>query len=251
MMRRHLTIALLVGLVAAAAVPAQELRSSIDGDIRPAQVEEELQAVDARLRAGKWKAGLRHAQRLTETVIRRTWYGRELRRIVAELALYQAVAEANLGRRDDAIWHWHIAHNLTPAMRRRDLAPYGDAGKLLYEVPLRALGEVPAGFVVPEALAGSGRLVGPRQPKMPRKPTILNNTGAAIEGTGNFQAEVLVDERGRIQHPVVTSDHLHPIVIYASLEWLRQIPPFTPARFDGEPVDSLDRVTIRFEINRW
>ena len=250
-MRHDLAIVLLIGLAAAAAAPAQELRSSIDRDIRPAEVEEELQALDVRLRAGKWKAGLKHAQRLTETVLRRTWYGKELRRILSELALYQAVAEANLDRRDDAIWHWHVAHNLVPAMRRHDLAPYGKAGKLLYEVPLRTLGEVPAGFVVPQALPGSGRLAGPRQPKMPGTPTLLNNTGAAIEGSGNFQAEVLIDERGRIQHPVVTSDHLHPIVIYASLEWLRQIPPFKPARFDGEPVDSLDRVTIRFEINRW
>ena len=40
---------------------------------------------------------------------------------------------------------------------------------------------------------------------------------------------------------MVISDHLHPIVVYASLEWLRGLPPFTPARFDGEPVDALDR----------
>ena len=82
-------------------------------------------------------------------------------------------------------------------------------------------------------------------------PTVLNNTGAALEGSGDFDVEVLIDERGRFQQPVVISDHLHPIIVYASLEWLRRLPAFEPARFDGEPVDSLDRVAIRFEVKRW
>ncbi len=229
----------------------QELRSTIDRDVRPAHVREELPEVDSKLRAGKWKAGLRHAQRLTETVVRRTWYGRELRPVLSELALYQALAEANLDRREQAIWHWHIAQNLDPAMRRRDLAPYGKAGKLLYEHLLRALGEVPVPFVVPETYPGGPRLVGAVQPEMKSEPTVLNNTGAAIEGTGSFHVEVLIDEQGRIHQPVVTSTHLHPIVIYASLEWLRRLPRFEPSRFEGEPADSLDRVTIRFKVSRW
>ncbi len=249
--RRHVlfTAALLAALATAAA--AQELRSVIDRDVRPTEVQEQLEVVDAKLRGGKWKSGLKLAQRLTEIVIQRTWHAREIRAQLTELAFFQSVAEANLGRRDEAIWHWHVAQNLDFRIRRRDFAPYGKAGKLLREVPLRTLGEVPAGFVVPERLAGSGRLVGPFQPEFKTRPRILNNTGAAIEGTGSFQAEVLVDERGRIRQPVVTTDHLHPIVIYASLAWMREMPSFVPARFDGEPVDALDRVRIQFVVSRW
>ena len=82
-------------------------------------------------------------------------------------------------------------------------------------------------------------------------PTILNNTGAAQEGTGDFHVEVIIDRQGRVQQPVVKSTHLHPIVIYASLEWLRQLPPLQPARYDGEPVDDLDSITVEFHLERW
>ncbi len=255
MLNRRRAILTLIGILAwlpgSAASYAQRLRTSIDGQVRPAKVKEELVEVDAKLRAGKWKAGLKDAQLLTEVVLARTWYGKELRGIVSELALYQAVAEANLDRREVAIWHWHVAQNLDLRMRRRDLAPYGKAGKLLYEYPLRAEGEVPAPYVVPETLPGQARLRGAVMPEMSSVPTVLNNTGAVQEGTGDFHVEVIIDRQGRVQQPVVRSAHLHPIVIYASLEWLRKIPPFQPARYDGEPVDALDSVTVKFHVERW
>lgn len=245
----HVVAAVVAAIVVEAS--GQELRSNIAKDIRPSEVQAELEKVDEKLREGKWKAGLRHAQNVAETVIKRTWYGRELPRIVAEMAFLQAVAEANLDKRELAVWHWYIAQNLDFRMRARDLSPYGKAGKLLREYPLRDLGEVPAGFQVPQPLAGSGRYRAAVKPVLKTKPIILNNTGAVIEGTGNFRVEVMLDEKGKIRQPVVTSEHLHPIVIYASLEFLRTMPPFKPAFFDGKPVDAIEKVVLQFEVSRW
>ena len=230
---------------------AQTLRSNLDDHVPPAKYQEELENVEESLRNHKWKTGLRQARRLTDTVVRRSWYGKELKQMLSELALYQAVAEANLGRRDDALWHWHIAQNLDFKIRQRDLAPYGEAGKLLYEFPLRARGEVPTGFVVPETYPTGPRLDRPRKPEMPTPPTVLNNTGAAIEGSGDFKAEVIIDENGEFHQPVVLSPYLHPIVIYASLEWLRKWAPFEPALFEGEPADFMDEITVQFHVSRW
>ena len=232
-------------------VSAQRLSSSLDEDVRPSQVQEEMEKVEAKLRRGKWKAALADTERVTETVLGRTWYGKELRQIVAELALFHALAEANLGRDEPAIWHWHIAQNLDFRIVKRDLAPYGEAGKLLYEHPLRARGEVPAPFAVPDHYPGGPPYEGPRPPKMPSQPEVLNNTGAVQEGSGDFKVEVLIDEKGEMHQPVVISSHLHPIVIYASLEWLRRLPAFTPARFEGEPADALETFTVRFKVSRW
>jgi Gram-negative bacterial TonB protein C-terminal len=230
---------------------AQRLSSNIDGDVRPSQVQDEMAEVDAKLRRGKWRAALAHTERLTETVLGRTWHGRELPAIVAELALYHALAEADLDRREPAIWHWHIAQNLDFRIAKRDLAPYGKAGKLLYEHPLRSRGEVPAPFVVPDHYPGGPPYEGPRRPEMKSVPEVVNNAGAAQEGSGDFQVELLIDEQGEVHQPVVISSHLHPIIIYASLEWLRRLPAFTPARFEGEPADALETITVKFQVSRW
>ncbi|MEM7356901.1 MAG: hypothetical protein AAF657_39170 [Acidobacteriota bacterium] len=230
---------------------AQRLSSTLEGDVRPAKVQEELEKVESMLLRGKWKAGLRYATTLTEIVVGRMWRGREIRSMLTDLVVARAIAEANLGRRDEAVWHWHLAQNLSFRVRQRDLTPYGEAAKLLYEHPLRALGEVPPPFVVPESYPGGPRLTSPVRPEMHSIPEVVNNTGAALEGSGDFHVEILIDETGQFQHPVVISTHLHPIILYTSLEWLRRLPRFGPAKFEGEPVDHLEKITVRFEVSRW
>jgi hypothetical protein len=209
----------------------------------------EIEKVDAILRKGKWKQGHRLAKKTTQELIRRSWYGAGLRESLTDLAVLLAVAEANLGRREDAIWHWHMAQNLDSRVRKRDLTPYGDAAKLLYEFPLRGSGEVPAPFKVRETTVYS-KVEKPKSDRPPQK-TILNNTAAVRERPGNFHAEIIVDRQGKTHQPVVTSGHLHPIVLFATLEWLREIPPFKPARVDGEVTDFVMRVTVRFDFSRW
>lgn len=239
-------------LGSAGRLDAQVVRSTIDNLVSPEEYQEELDTIHESLLAHKWKRGLRHARSLTETILRRSWHGKELQRMLSELALYQAVAEANLPRlRYEAIWHWHIAQNLDFKMRNRDLSPYGRAGALLREFPLRRQGSVPAGFEVATTYPTGPRLDPPRKPGTATVPTVLNNTGAALEGSGDFKVEVIVDKYGRLHQPVVISTYLHPIVIYGSLEWLRDWAPFQPARLDGKPADYLDTFTVQFQILRW
>ncbi len=52
--------------------------------------------------------------------------------------LHRALAEAGLGHRDEALWHWHEALDLDPAFAREDLDGYGAPGRLLAGHPLRA-----------------------------------------------------------------------------------------------------------------
>lgn len=87
---------------------------------------------DELLRKHKWRSARRETRKLADQVIGKGWYGPELGRILAELALFEAIADANLGRDREAIWYWHVATNLDSAVRSRDLGRYGEAGKLLY-----------------------------------------------------------------------------------------------------------------------
>lgn len=209
----------------------------------------EVTRVDGLLRQGKWKQGLKQARKVTDQLLSKSWYGAGLRESLTDLAVLLAVAEANLDRKDDAVWHWYIAQNLDRRVRKRDLSPYGKAAKLLLEYPLRRLHEIPPGFEIRDQTLYSK--VERPEPKEPPRADILNNTAAVREKPGDFQVELVVDKEGHIHHPVVMSDYLHPIVIYAVLEWLRKLPALEPARIDGEPSDYIDVVSVHFDFSRW
>lgn len=222
------------------------------GHVEPSKWRPEVDKIDATLRKGRYKAGLQQARKLAGEVTTRSWHGRDLRQILADLAFYQAVAAANLGSKREAIWYWHVAWNLDFKTSQRDLSPYGEAGKLLREFPLRDEDAVPAGFDVRRGPHHGVRLDPPRGPELRARPTIVNNTGAALAGSGDCRVEFIVDENGTIHQPVSLSPHLHPIVVYAVLQWmLEKLPPFEPLRLDGEAHDSLFKLTIRFHVERW
>jgi hypothetical protein len=238
-----LTATLLAALLAAEPTRAQK------SHVPASQWWPEVREIDAQLRRHRWKPARKQARKLAETVSRRSWYGRDLGKVLAELSLYQAVAEANLGLRREAIWHWHMASNLDLAMRRRDLSPYGDAAKLLLEFPLRGRGQVPAPFRTRRPPPGS-RVEPPELPDIEAYP-VFNNTGATLEGSGDFKAELIIDRAGALHQPVVLSDHLNPVIVFHVLNQLPELPPFQPVRYDGEPSDTVFVLTVRFHVVRW
>ena len=210
---------------------------------------DEISKLAELLRKHKWKGARSGARALGKKVLSKSWYGPDLGRVLAQIALTQAIAEANLHNDREAIWYWHIATNLDFRLRKSNLSAYGEAADLLYEHLLRAKGEMPAGFENLEVTptTPSTRPVAPEM----EPPTILNNTAAVREKPGDFHVEVVVDKFGELHHPVVISTYLHPIVIYAVLEWIRDLPPFKPRTIEGERTDSIYHLTVDFTYSRW
>ncbi len=238
--RKSLVILLAFTLAAAARAEGSELG--------PSQWRDELAEVDAKLDAGKWKAAGRGARKLAEEILFHGWHDRELGRILAELALYQAVASANLGRRDEALWYWDMAQNLDFRIRKRDLTPYGETGELLREFPLRRQGRASPGFQLAEPRYGRfSRAV--MEPGW--APVVPYNSGEQAERPGDLHLELIVDRHGQAHHPVLLTPDLHPVVIYGLLDALRTMPRFQPAHDTGEPVDSLFKYIVSPTYTRW
>ena len=206
-----------------------------------------VELVDGSLHNGRWKYARKSAAKLGKTITREAWSDRELKSVLAEVALYQAIAEANLGQRDDAIWHWHTALNLEPRIGQRDLSAYGEAVRLLAEFPLRERGEMPPGFPDASTMPGAVTTT-PVAPAGPT-PTVVNNLAGSRERTGNFEAELIVDSRGELHQPLVISRHLHPVVIYSCLEWLREMAAFEPGRIEGRAVSALYPLIVQFQVS--
>ena len=111
-------------------------------EVRPAAAKDDFEAIDLHLLLGDWEVA-RTASLANIEVGRKLLFAPYLAGAVARLA----VAEAGLGREDDAVWHWHIAQNLAgAALSDKTLASFGKAGALLVRHPLRRVDEAPPGW---------------------------------------------------------------------------------------------------------
>ena len=232
-------------LVAAVTVAAAQPEPP--GAARDSKWWSQVEPIDGSLRNGRWKYARRNTRRLTATVLEESWRDPELDAVLAELALYRAIAEVNLNRQEDATWYWQMAMNLDRSIAERDLAPYGKAAASLSEIPLRKPGKIPSSF-----LHSGPDTAGPvRPPGFPEvaPPILINNAGGATRRSADFEVEVIVDQEGNLHQPVVISRYANPVVSFACLEWLHGVPALEPARLGGRPVATTYSVMIEFKIS--
>lgn len=185
-----------------------------------------LESFDARLRRGEGQAV--HAE-VQEIVAGLRASGED--GLLAMGLRTLALAEAGMGRRDEAVWHWQVAQNLEPGFVL-DPAPYGEAGALLARHNLRRRDEAPAGLkAVVLADLGAGatppRKIAGDDPELPK---VLSSPGAPRWA----RLQAVIDTQGRVVEPVVLAGRSEPFQL-AALEAVRTW-RFEPARYEGEPV---------------
>ncbi|MEA2695518.1 MAG: hypothetical protein QOJ16_4905 [Acidobacteriota bacterium] len=216
------------GTAANPAHPAKERVPPADkaGQKGPA---ESLEKVDDHLHRGEWAAAEAESLSLVSDAMLRETSGTF--DAVARLAL----AEAGLGRTEDALWHWSVAQNLKVDF---DPKPFGASGELLASHALRHLDEVPAGLTVRRQGDGGGPFSPPRL--VDAKKVELPDRWKAIPK--GMQLQVLVDAQGRAEQPVIaqsTSEALSFVVLKSLRDW-----HFAPARAGGAPVAALYDIKI-------
>lgn len=218
-------------LLAAVPVPVMASDPAVD------RWKGQLERTSKRLDAGKYEAAERQAAELAREMAAKLLPGEAAEKLLALATAYQAVAEAGLGREEDALWHWVIAQNLNPAFRTAPLDRFGEPGVLLARHRLRKAGEPPAGLggsgevqVVEEAGAGLTPPIPVGEPPVPLPPDEL----APFWIGDPTRVEAVIDGEGRLRAPVVLQGVL-PGKVYLGLETLRTW-RFEPARMGGEAV---------------
>jgi hypothetical protein len=199
----------------------------------PADAPPELAAIDAQLHRGEWEPARAAALARIEAELANP-AAPGLARSVARLAL----AEAGLGRQEDALWHWGAAQNLDhAALSPAELAAFGAAGELLARHPLRRLDETPAGLTVyrqDDLKVQPARRIAGEIPQLPKPPK-------GAEG-GVLRIQGIVDLEGRFREPTVVGEG-SPASIYRVLEALREW-RYAPARRDLRQVASFRSVLV-------
>jgi len=174
--------------------------------------------------------------------------------LLGQVAAMRAIAEAELGRWDDARWHWYIAQNLAPQdVRVINLSQYGAAGEFLRRQSLKDASAQHAGLVdVFDPVRPEGRysksFQSPVRTKVvyPRLPHDLHSRDRFSEAV-NIQ--ITVDETGKVMQPLLISAGFYPGAVYRALEALSEW-RFEPATLNGKPVPFRYVVPVVFADDR-
>ena len=234
--------AALVALLTAGWAPA----TAAGGGLEPTtRWDPKLDALEAKIEAGKHGPAVRSGQRIVARMIGEAAGFEGSPRPLARALALLAFAEAGAGREREAAWHWHASRALDRRAAPREPARFGEAAARLAAQEVRRAGQAAAG-------AGS-------PPAARRQPYPVEQ---ALEAAFDFSRyargrvppavsiEVLVDREGRPHQPVLVTPSRYPGFASAALESVRDW-RFEPARdADGGAVPGLAVLRIAYPFRR-
>lgn len=213
----------------------------VAGDQQPGESEailsgwqRELQGIQGQLLREQWEEATDASSRLLEDVVDKLKNGEGSASLLALVVAQQALAEAGLGRMEDAIWHFHEAENLNPEFRTASLSAYGSGGQKLERHRLRELGQGGRVGAV-ERLGDADRGIEP--PAILASPFMIFRASAEVLRAfpRDLRVELIIDTEGRVREPVVIGSLVNPAPVLVSLEVLRDW-RFEPATIADQPV---------------
>jgi len=211
----------------------------LDTLVEGADWDSPLQRLETLLEAGEYKRAVKRARKVRARIVADISEAGESTRPAAETLVIQAVAEANLGRDHDALWHWYLAQSYLPGLPELDLQSMGRAAELLQG---RAVEDLPPEVAVAPAAEDSRyREVKIRGTHAPSYPKSLAKSGR--EGVARIR--FLIDDQGRQSRPVVVDGGFVPTMAFPVAESLRRW-RFAPAEEDGEPLHVWYELDVRY-----
>jgi hypothetical protein len=224
--------AVLVALVLASATARADTRPPIDiPGLREAQAQDAaVAAIDAQIARGEWEPARAASAELLERS-KSVWHG-ALQRALVRLAL----VEAQLGRDEEARWHWQALQAMGGGELATPLLPrFGAVAAKLTAAPARAFDEAPAGVAAQDA-------AGVTPPRRTGGDVPQGNGGCtAARGPLWARLQGVVDAQGRLGQPTLSGPSVcfGFEVLKAARDWT-----FEPARRGGAPVASIYSETI-------
>jgi len=185
----------------------------------------------ANLQAGRYAASSQIIDRAISEMVERLGTGQSESQLLATALTHKALASAGQGNVDDALWYWAVAQQISPAVLKTDLSPFGAAGEYLSRHPVTDIDTDGSSSV---------KVVKQVMPKFP--------AGASRFGIeGNLIVQVTVDPNGQPKFPKIVHPLPAPTLSFVALEALHHW-RFEPAKKNGEPVPGVFNLTVRYKL---
>ena len=193
------------------------------------------------LAAGEYKRALYLSSDLLADMKQRLGPAPEGATSLANVLGLRAMAAYGAGREDDALWHWHVAQALAPAVAKRDFGRYGRPADFLEANILEPAGN-------PRPTEQQETVVGLKPPRAVRAPQPTYPAGAReFQVSGTMVVLAIIDSKGRVREPRVLESLPAPTLTLAALEALREW-RFEPAVLDGEPTAVWYHLSVNYRI---
>jgi TonB family protein len=207
---------------------------------------ERLVEIDHLLLEGNARAAYRRAEDLGREMMHSFMGGPAVEAYLGTVTTLRAIAAYQLGRPDEALWHWYVACQLSPRVATYQMTAYGEAGPFLKENIPRDAAPGEEGPRSPDDEAShldDDRIEPPR-----KRRTVSPEFPFGKLGNPDVEVvvEAIIDKQGRVRNPRIATSHGELTLVYAVLEALRQW-EFEPGTLDGEPVNVYYTLTVRFD----
>jgi len=188
----------------------------------------------ATLRTGNYANSLKAAEQVLSHMVERLGAGGADDEMLATALTHKALANAGLGKINEALWYWYIAQAISPSAAKSDLSTFGAPGEFLKRHPFTDADTSPAGRVTP------ARIVKQVVPKFP--------PGASRFGIGgDLVVQIVIDKNGQPTRPRIVRALPAPTLSFVALEALKKW-EFEPARQNGEPVPIVFDLTVHYKL---
>jgi TonB family protein len=188
----------------------------------------------ATLRSGNYANSLKIADQILSAMVERLGAGGADDTMLATALTHKALANAGLGKINEALWYWYIAQEIAPGVAKSDLSTFGAPGEFLKRHPFTDSDSSTSGRVTP------ARIVKQVMPKFP--------PGASRFGIGgDLVVQIVIDKNGQPTLPRIVHALPAPTLSFVALEALKHW-QFEPARQNGEPVPIVFDLTVHYKL---
>ena len=231
-MRAVLLLALLIELPVAPKDPTTEWKRRLD-------------ASATQLKAGQHAKAHRTVEGLLFEMKKHLGPGTAPTEILGIALTHKSLALAGLGKREEALWWWHVVVSMYPAFAKSDLSAFGEAGAFL-----TANRELPKIDHLPSFDEELKDRPGIRAPRVRRQPMPKFPDGALWFGVEEtLVVRMVIRTDGTVASPRVIQGVKTPTLVYATMDAVKDW-TFAPAKQGGAAVDSLFELTVNYRIRR-